>query len=306
MTTTTAPRPIEVLDQGLYVRRQDHANLTHVLLWGPKPGSCACGQGCKGRESLSRAGIRSERDAQVIDAATRGWTLEEYLAAFSAKAGQVTEAEPKRGGTPAPVANPEKAAQRAEAHAYLMAYTGSWDFMLGLKADAIRKGPAHFRLTDRMVEVILGSKAREAKWAEERAAAEKALDAGQVTQEPRKVAPSTIDLRQVQAGRYAVINGQGEVTFLRIDRPDHGTWEGWVFVKVQVSDDFQRIGAQRPQEPTYRGQWPALLAQVLADPQGCAKRYGQAIGSCASCGRTLTNAESREYGIGPECRGKWA
>lgn len=305
MSTTTAPRPIAIVDRGLFQRLQDR-DLGRPLVWGPQAGTCACGLGCKGKESLSHAGIRSERDARTVDAATRGWTMEEYLAAFGiTDAGKVSQADPKRDQGPQVPMDPDKRARQAEAMAYLNAYQGTWDFLLTLKADSKRLGGHRFRLTDRMVEVILGSKAREAKWAQERAEAEKALDAGQVSQ-PKVPAATTVDLRQVPQGHYAVINGSGEVTFLRIDRPDEGKWEGWVFVKVQVSDDYQRIGAQRPQEPTYRGQWPALLAQVIADPQECAKRYGQAIGRCASCHRTLTNAESREYGIGPECRGKWS
>jgi hypothetical protein len=41
---------------------------------------------------------------------------------------------------------------------------------------------------------------------------------------------------------------------------------------------------------------------IAAGPKEAMLRYGQEIGSCGHCGRTLTNDESRAYGIGPVCR----
>ena len=44
---------------------------------------------------------------------------------------------------------------------------------------------------------------------------------------------------------------------------------------------------------------------VAADPKGAAIAHGKLTGNCACCGRTLTNKESIELGIGPICAGKW-
>ena len=49
----------------------------------------------------------------------------------------------------------------------------------------------------------------------------------------------------------------------------------------------------------------ALVIKVLADPKGEAIAHGKRTGSCACCGRELTNGESIELGIGPICAGKW-
>jgi hypothetical protein len=43
---------------------------------------------------------------------------------------------------------------------------------------------------------------------------------------------------------------------------------------------------------------------VDADPKVAMLRYGQELGQCGHCYRTLTNDESRAVGIGPVCRAK--
>jgi hypothetical protein len=45
-----------------------------------------------------------------------------------------------------------------------------------------------------------------------------------------------------------------------------------------------------------------VARKITADPMAAMLRYGQEIGSCGHCGRTLTNDESRALGIGPKCR----
>jgi hypothetical protein len=47
------------------------------------------------------------------------------------------------------------------------------------------------------------------------------------------------------------------------------------------------------------------LLAIAADPRGSAIDYGRETGQCACCGRTLTNAESIDLGIGPVCAEKW-
>lgn len=47
------------------------------------------------------------------------------------------------------------------------------------------------------------------------------------------------------------------------------------------------------------------LRVIAADPLGAAIAYGRKTGTCSCCGRTLTNAESIELGIGPICRDKY-
>jgi hypothetical protein len=67
-----------------------------------------------------------------------------------------------------------------------------------------------------------------------------------------------------------------------------------------------RITAQGMFNPTrhWDSKWLEPLKAILADPQAAAIRYGMRIGACSICGRTLTNHESIDIGIGPICRGK--
>lgn len=104
-------------------------------------------------------------------------------------------------------------------------------------------------------------------------------------------------------GRYAVLadaslpNHVNETVFLKIDAPTEGKWAGYVFVKMQVSDDLINVRS-RDLRTTY------VNAIINQGPEECMLRYGREIGQCGHCGRTLTNDESREIGIGPVCRGK--
>jgi hypothetical protein len=102
----------------------------------------------------------------------------------------------------------------------------------------------------------------------------------------------TPNLPDVPAGRYAIGT---PAKFYKVDRPTEGRWAGYTFVKVQASDEFH---------PVNRSLQPDILAEIAKDPQAAMLRYGREIGECGHCGRTLTNQESRDAGIGPICAGK--
>ncbi|AWY06555.1 hypothetical protein HOT45_gp54 [Gordonia phage Trine] len=106
-----------------------------------------------------------------------------------------------------------------------------------------------------------------------------------------------IDLPDVPAGRYALEttteDATNTVAFYRVDRPTEGKWAGRTFLKLLRSDD----------EVAVRGaSAKAILDRIAADPEAASKRFGQEIGECGVCGRTLTNDASREAGIGPKCQ----
>lgn len=106
-------------------------------------------------------------------------------------------------------------------------------------------------------------------------------------------APTAFD--NIPAGHYAV-EQDGGVVFVRVDRPIEGKWAGKVFVSLQHGDDYTNMGRQAGF---------TMLGRIM--DQGvmhCSTRYGREIGKCGVCHRTLTNAESREAGIGPVCRDK--
>lgn len=47
------------------------------------------------------------------------------------------------------------------------------------------------------------------------------------------------------------------------------------------------------------------IDKVAADPLMAAVQYGRETGICACCGRTLTDPQSVELGIGPICKDRW-
>lgn len=101
---------------------------------------------------------------------------------------------------------------------------------------------------------------------------------------------------QVPAGRFAVKLEDGKLHFFKVDKPDEGRWAGYCFIKEQASDELYPVkNVQRRVE---------ILSAIAQDVGGALQTYGREIGKCGRCGRTLTNEESRAYGIGPECRNK--
>lgn len=118
---------------------------------------------------------------------------------------------------------------------------------------------------------------------------------------PAAAAPATVKAADEDdlppAGRYAVADPTDGVTkFFKLDRPIKGQWAGYVFLKVQASDDLYPVRD--------RVKKALILAEIAKDVLGAEQAYGQLLGKCARCGRTLTDETSRAYGIGPECRKK--
>lgn len=100
---------------------------------------------------------------------------------------------------------------------------------------------------------------------------------------------------EVPAGRYA-LRVDGVVKFYKLDRPTEGKWAGYVFLKVQASDDLYLVRSRMERD--------RIIAEIAQDVLGAERLYGMELGKCSRCGRTLTDETSRAYGIGPECRKK--
>lgn len=91
---------------------------------------------------------------------------------------------------------------------------------------------------------------------------------------------------------------------LKIDRPRDGKWAGYVFVKDAAEyGTGRKYGSQRP-GGFYNGDVRAELEAILADRDGALAAYGQLVGSCGACGRTLEDETSLRFGVGPRCRAK--
>lgn len=107
----------------------------------------------------------------------------------------------------------------------------------------------------------------------------------------RKATPARTKLPEVPAGRYAVENSEGELRFYKVEEDG-----GFFKVFVQASDELHQLRFAAFRE--------VLVKIEEVGPLQASIRYGQAIGVCGKCGRTLTDPESRAAGIGPICAGK--
>jgi hypothetical protein len=93
-------------------------------------------------------------------------------------------------------------------------------------------------------------------------------------------------------GHYA-LEVDGEVKFYEVRNGEAGgKWEGYTFVDAVASDERYPIRNRQNRE--------AILSLIAAAPIEAMKLYGQEIGVCGHCGRTLTS-DWRKVGIGPVC-----
>ncbi|MBV9869122.1 MAG: hypothetical protein JO214_00625 [Frankiaceae bacterium] len=110
-----------------------------------------------------------------------------------------------------------------------------------------------------------------------------------------------VDAETVPAGSYALTIEDSSVgndlAFYRVDRPTEGKWAGFVFVKLELGPETQRLSIPAQKSVLRR------IAEVGA--REASILYGQKIEKCGVCHTKLTNKESREAGIGPDCRKKF-
>jgi hypothetical protein len=97
------------------------------------------------------------------------------------------------------------------------------------------------------------------------------------------------------SGMYAIKDLYRSIHYYKIDIPKDGKWKGYVFVSAQASDKYYPIKDIKTKKN--------ILDILRLDPLQGMALYGQTIGQCAICGKTLTDDESRKRGIGPIC---WA
>lgn len=94
---------------------------------------------------------------------------------------------------------------------------------------------------------------------------------------------------------YYALEMDGSTHYFKVTRPTEGKHAGKTFVEEQAGDAFHKMGWER----TGR-----VLDAIAAAPEAAGLLYGQTIGRCYRCHRTLTDAESRAAGIGPDCAKK--
>lgn len=125
--------------------------------------------------------------------------------------------------------------------------------------------------------------------------------------DPSKGSLDPETLRAIPAGRYLV-----DDTFLQVDRPEKGRWDGFIFVKVIVNQggeftDTRRAAILNPKSSAARVDEKYRLAveTLASDPKAAAVAFGMNTGRCCICGRTLTDPSSIEAGIGPVCASRF-
>jgi hypothetical protein len=100
---------------------------------------------------------------------------------------------------------------------------------------------------------------------------------------------------EVPSGHYAIeSNGQNDLLFVRVDNITEGKWAGRTFVKMIVGG--------HPDAPIRGAAALSVLKRITeAGVEDARTLYGQQIGRCWMCNRTLTDEASRQAGIGPDC-----
>lgn len=123
----------------------------------------------------------------------------------------------------------------------------------------------------------------------------------------------TYDLRKIhEVFATALARGKNRRALLGGDNmkltpaPERGKNAGHLYVKV----DGEYAGKIDPAGKFHKA-WKtdiaveADLKKIAADPLGEARLYGMRTGTCACCGRELTDPKSIDKGIGPICESKW-
>jgi uncharacterized protein DUF6011 len=114
---------------------------------------------------------------------------------------------------------------------------------------------------------------------------------------PAQVRKRTEQYAAIPEGRYAVksLTGTNDLDFFKVDKPTQGTWAGQIFVR--------RVIGGHPDMPVKgANKFAALDAILEAGPDKAMALFGQTLGYCGRCGRSLTDEQSRAIGIGPVCR----
>lgn len=93
-----------------------------------------------------------------------------------------------------------------------------------------------------------------------------------------------------EPGYYAV--EYGDVLRFYAVKAGKGKWEGRTFINRFRSDYQDRV---------FHAEQKAVFAAILADPVAARQTFARETVHCFRCGRKLTDAVSRDRGVGPEC-----
>jgi hypothetical protein len=127
--------------------------------------------------------------------------------------------------------------------------------------------------------------------------AEVALDG----HETNATAQTPVDLA---SGMYRM-----DETIYKVQVAVHGSGRPYAKRLVQIEVEVDPSRVQDVTEKVWRFEYaPGMVHKLRPEHKLTleeAKAFGALYGTCCCCGRTLTNEESIENGIGPICAGKW-
>lgn len=138
---------------------------------------------------------------------------------------------------------------------------------------------------------------RKAQWAAEKAATAEA-------------APTVTVEKIEQAFASAKTNGI-KYPRLRLDSfvftaaPDHGKNAGALYVKEGEEYLGKILGGKFLKVRSCGAETESRVVAAASDPEAAAVAYGNRVGSCSCCGKTLSNKASIDRGIGPICADKY-
>lgn len=106
---------------------------------------------------------------------------------------------------------------------------------------------------------------------------------------------------QIEPGYFAVrFAKNGPLKFFRVRHgKEDSRWAGFLFIDAGRGGPHEGLAWTAVKDVDYKQQ---IAKAINKNPQKAAQTYGQEIGRCGICGRTLTDEISRAFGIGPVCR----
>lgn len=105
---------------------------------------------------------------------------------------------------------------------------------------------------------------------------------------------------------HLTVAGEKSKTPGAINLTDGGGYgHGRFFGRISTEGEFMPAKAARELAPEQKkAMWAILTRMRSGEALEVFAEHGREFGTCCMCGRELSNAESVEYGIGPECRKK--
>lgn len=104
----------------------------------------------------------------------------------------------------------------------------------------------------------------------------------------------------IDDGRYAIMI-DGTLKFFRVKNGSGDRWDGFMFLDAGRGGPHGDLEWTPIRDLTYKR---TVLEQIAKNPEAAGRRFGQEVGVCYVCGRSLTDEISRRLGIGPICRGE--